>query len=549
MKLECCLPEEDLLPVLEGEATADMRIHVEDCPACRLRLDELRADLAVIRSVCRTGQDASQASPVRPALIGKYLIVGCLDTGGQARVYRALHPTLDKELVIKISRRPVGELTDSRHFLIAEGKLLARLDHPNLARVYDLDFHEDVPFLAMEYVRGSDLKRFAEETSLSPRQAAALVAETARALAVVHRHGIVHQDVKPKNILVDADGRPRLIDFGLARLRHAWDDGPTEPSGGTPAYMAPEQARGETAAVGPRSDLFGLGGVLYFLLTGQAPFTADNAAAAEERARRCDFDRTALRRAGVPRRLEAICLKAMAERPEDRYGRAEEFAEELERFVRRPHVIRRVLLAAAAILLVGAVGLWFATRPAATPVLPAAPNAPELLIQVARGDAYLDLRSALPLKTETDRVQIVAKVPAGFEGVLFHVDTRGKVKQLAAHASPADAFTRLVFPGEGGQAPFDPGTSGTEFVLLCAAPTPEDLDGLDDLVGSLIPALPKLPLKVTVWLNRDEPQRQSSPFGLAKADPVAQVEAKLDLLRQRLRQKRIPVMVGVAFAH
>ncbi len=132
---------------------------------------------------------------------------------------------------------------------------------------------------------------------------------------MVHRRGIIHRDIKPRNILIDEAGEPRLIDFGLARLRHAWSDRPDPTWGGTLAYMAPEQARLEHDRIGPRSDVFGLGAVLYFLLTGQPPFVGETTDEVWDRAKRCEFEKDALRLAKVPRRLGRICLTALAADP------------------------------------------------------------------------------------------------------------------------------------------------------------------------------------------------------------------------------------------
>lgn len=358
-KAATCPSDEELIPMLVGEsADAEVASHLHTCPACRRRLDLFKSDLNALRGTIGTAPAITP--PSRPARIGKYLVVGILDSGGQADVYRAIHPTLDKELAIKLSQHAVGRLSDHRPLLIAEGKLLAKLDHPGLARIYDLDFHDDLPFLAMEYVRGPNLGKYAADSPVSPRNAAGLVAEVARALVVVHRHGIVHQDVKPQNILIDENGRARLIDFGMARIRHAWDDSGECASGGTPAFMAPEQARNEDTTIGPRSDVFALGGVLYFLLTGKPPFQGGTVTETLAKAGRCEFDRTALNQPGIPPRLRDLCLKAMAPTPSERYPRAEDFAVELERYLTQPQRVRQLAaLTLASLLLVGlGIGLW-----------------------------------------------------------------------------------------------------------------------------------------------------------------------------------------------
>ncbi len=311
------------------------------------------------------------ARPAPPAMIGKYHVIGVLEEGGQAQVYRAIHPTLSKELVIKLGRRPMGSRPTDQ--LVAEGKLLAELEHPNLARIYDMDFHENRPYLVMEYVRGRTLRQCARQQRYAPRDAGRLVAKIARALAVPHARGIVHQDLKPGNIIIDESGEPRVIDFGLARLLPVWvedsDDAPGSISG-TVQYMSPEQARGETDKIDPRSDVFALGAVLYFLLVGRAPFVAENVMASLERAQECDFDRAALRQAGVPRALEAVCLHAMQAEPDQRYSSVEAMACDLERAVAGPRSLKRVLTAVVGTAAVAAVLFGLLNIPGDTPVHP-----------------------------------------------------------------------------------------------------------------------------------------------------------------------------------
>jgi hypothetical protein len=202
----------------------------------------------------------------------------------------------------------------------------------------------------MEYVPGTNLQQYAGQARPSVRTAARLVADLARVVAALHRKGVVHLDIKPKNVLMDEAGRPRLIDFGLARLRHAWGDTAEGSSGGTLAYMAPEQARGEADKVGPACDIFSLGGLLYFLITGKAPFGGGSSDDRWRRARACDFDREALQGPGIPRGLARVVLRAMAAEPHLRYPSADALAAELEAFLRRPYRVAAIagLLAGAA---------------------------------------------------------------------------------------------------------------------------------------------------------------------------------------------------------
>jgi predicted Ser/Thr protein kinase len=316
------------------------------------------------------GPDATGAG--HPGRIGKYPVVATLGSGSQGMVYRAVHPALGQDVVIKLARSPMRWDPAGRDGLAAEGRLLAGLDHPGLVRVVDLDFHEDRPFLVMEYVAGRTLGQYAEQHRITPRRAAAIVACAARAAAAAHRRGVVHQDIKPANILIDGAERPRLIDFGMARLRDAWGEGP-HGFGGTPCYIAPEQARSEIGRVGPRSDVFALGAVLYELLVGRPPFHGVDTRSTLDRARRCDFDRDAIRAAGVPARLARVCLRAMAAAPEDRHDSADELAAKLERCARGSRGRAPVAALAVALLGLGGACWWFAAGRRDRPVPPVTP--------------------------------------------------------------------------------------------------------------------------------------------------------------------------------
>jgi serine/threonine protein kinase len=384
-----CPDQHELLPIAAGEPAGEaIKQHLDACKACRGRVERLRADLAALHGLVggvaadRPGPDPAadpegessggpttlfprvaapdlaRARPERPVAIGRYVVVELLDWGAQGEVYRVFHPHLGKEMVLKLARQPVGD--GERAELVKEGRVLADLEHINLVKIFDVDFHDGRPFLVMEYVHGRNLEDYARDEPVTPRRAAELVARLAGALALVHRKGVIHHDIKPRNILIDEMGEPRLIDFGLARLRNAWSSPFATTWGGTLPYMAPEQARREHDRIGPRSDIFGLGAVLYFLLTGQPPFVGETQDEVWDRAKRCDFEASALRIARVPRRLERICLKALAAEPNDRYATAEEFFRALDGFLARP---RRVAIAAGLLLALALVSGFFMRPP------------------------------------------------------------------------------------------------------------------------------------------------------------------------------------------
>ncbi|HTU21164.1 MAG TPA: serine/threonine-protein kinase [Gemmataceae bacterium] len=547
MKMTNRCPDDDaLLSVCLGDAVDEATpAHLSECLSCRQRLERLGLAIGDLRQAATWSTTThTPASPVagaaeppakRPLTIGKYIVVGALDEGGQAQVYRALHPALGKDVAIKWGRKLASLESAEQDRLVAEGRLLAELDHPNLARVLDLDFHEGRPFLAMEYVRGRDLHRLTRQQRLTPPQAARIVATVARAVAEAHRRGITHQDITPRNIILGEDGRPRLIDFGLARLRPAFADNAVEPVGGTPGFMAPEQARGEAASIGPASDIFALGGVLYYLLVGQPPFAGDNVYLVLQRTGQDEVDLSPLRAAGAPRTLMAICRRALASDPQKRYPSADALAGDLERYLRQPR--RRVLLglASLALLLVLLVGgklfHWLTT--------PDYPVGRQPLIgQVRRGDAepLPDLSAALPLLSG-DRFPIRCDLPHGYHAALFTLDAQGRFTAYAdAVSASAGRFDRLSYPPAGGLLKLS-GPPGTELLLVCGnrftSPQTDEVQALVTADGPW----PELPDHTAALLDRDGVEILGErPRGLiiVEGDPLAKVEARMEQLRRAL---------------
>jgi tetratricopeptide (TPR) repeat protein/predicted Ser/Thr protein kinase len=215
----------------------------------------------------------------------------------------------------------------------AEAEVVARLQHPNIVQIYEVGEQDGQPFFAMEYVEGGSLFRHTAGRAQPARQAAQMVETLARAMHVAHQHGIVHRDLKPANVLLTEDGTPKITDFGLAKqMDRTTRMTQTGEVLGTPNYMAPEQATGAIRAIGPATDVYALGAMLYELLTGRPPFEAETAV---ETVRQVAFEDPVppcRLQPSVPRALETICLTCLEKEPRRRYVSAEALADDLLRF-------------------------------------------------------------------------------------------------------------------------------------------------------------------------------------------------------------------------
>ncbi|MCC7419390.1 MAG: protein kinase [Planctomycetaceae bacterium] len=270
--------------------------------------------------------------------MGRFRILAALGQGGFGTVYRAHDPVLDREVALKVPR--LG--TSGAERLILEARAAAPLRHPNLVAVYEAGADGDDLFIATEFVEGETLAEYCQAKPVELRAAATWVRDLAEGLAYAHREGVVHRDVKPSNVMIGASGRAQLMDFGLAQaigLSGPMPDTEVSPASGrgtsiagTPAYMSPEQARGESSRVGPASDQYSLGAVLYELMTGKPPFDSNAETVARVASGEAPTPPRRIR-PGLPRDLEAICLKAMAQDPADRYVGCEALAEDLRRWL------------------------------------------------------------------------------------------------------------------------------------------------------------------------------------------------------------------------
>lgn len=290
--------------------------------------------------------------------LDRFEILGTLGQGSFGHVYRARDTELGREVTLKVPRRssfvtPADEARFSR-----EARAVAELRHPGIVRVLEVTEVDGLPVIVREYIEGQPLDELLAEKCLEVRQAAVLIRQIAEALGHAHRRGIVHRDVKPANIIIDAEGQPHLTDFGLAKHTESEDVTMTLEGQvlGTPAYMSPEQARGKQDLIGPHSDQFSLGVIFYELLTGERPFTGSRSMILEQVVER---DPRSLRHldARIPRDLETICLRAMAREIPRRYAGVEDLASDLGRFLEgRP-------IEARAVSSLERIWLWCRRRP------------------------------------------------------------------------------------------------------------------------------------------------------------------------------------------
>jgi WD40 repeat protein/serine/threonine protein kinase len=367
---------------LSGPERDRVEAHVEVCPACQQALEQMNDTFpapagAETPDAVRPGDDsgsaflrrlagrspnrltgpygddtedsAGGAAPRVGSRLGGYEVLEEIGRGGMGVVYLARQPGLDRLVALKVLR---GDHADSEHLarFRREAEALARLRHPGIVQVYEVGQDMERPFLALEYVEGGSLAARLAGAPLLARQAAGLAEALARAVQAAHEAGVVHRDLKPANVLLARAeaGRgvalgepgaeifcePKVADFGLAkRLQEGSALTQSGAIVGTPSYMAPEQARAQDGEVGPRTDVYSLGAVLYDALTGRPPFRAATVLQTLEQVCHTEPVPPAQLQPGVPRDLETVCLKCLHKEPGRRYGSARELAEDLRRFL------------------------------------------------------------------------------------------------------------------------------------------------------------------------------------------------------------------------
>ena len=341
--------------------------HISTCPACETFLqkwqsapDDLLSDklrkcfarvpirpvpaLTLIKAnaLDQTGsvvtRDRNSVAPDNAAFsrsligtrIGQNRILEEIGRGGMGIVFRAQQESVKRQVAIKIIRSGFYAQSSVITRFRTEAGAIARLQHPNVVQIHEFSQHEDLPYFVMEWVEGGSLEKTLDNGPLSFRRAAELTRIIAGAVEFAHQKQVIHRDLKPSNILMTHDGVPKIADFGLAKLLdEQGNETQTDMILGTPNYMAPEQAAGRTSEIGPVTDVYSLGAILYEIMTGQPPFKGTDRLNTMRLVREVELTPPSKLQPGIPKNLEAICVKCLAKTPSRRYQSAQAFADDL----------------------------------------------------------------------------------------------------------------------------------------------------------------------------------------------------------------------------
>ncbi len=332
---------EELIARLQRGDPVEIEQYVSANPDLAEELRELWATVALAEAVGGSdstwGPGRMEASPAGlplPCRFGDYELLEELGRGGMGVVYKARQLSLRRLVAVKmILRGPLASEGDRERFA-AEAQAAGRIDHPGIVPVYEVGEHEGRPYFCMKFVEGDTLATRLAEGPLEPREAARILSEVARAIDFAHHQGVLHRDLKPSNILLDAAGRAHVTDFGLAKqLADPQNLTRTGAVLGTPTYMAPEQAAGARGEMGPATDVYSLGSILYHMLTGRPPFQASSPVDTLLLVLEQDPAPPRMINPTVDRDLEMIALRCLQKPPDLRYATAAGLADDLDAYL------------------------------------------------------------------------------------------------------------------------------------------------------------------------------------------------------------------------
>jgi WD40 repeat protein len=420
------------------------------CPNCHypIEIDRLTPDQAVTCSSCGStfqleadlatlGGDMTGSGGSAGRKVGRFDLLEAVGQGSFGTVFRARDPELDRIVAVKVPRG--GGLAGRQELarFLREARSAAQLRHPSIVSIHEVGEAAGVPYIVSDFVHGSTLADLLSARRLPFRESAELVAAVADALHYAHECGVVHRDVKPSNILIGPDGRPCVMDFGLAK-RDAGEITMTIEGQvlGTPAYMSPEQAGGEGHAVDGRTDVYSLGVVLYQMLTGELPFRGTRRRVMHQVLNDDPRPPRSLNDA-IPRDLETIALKAMAREPGRRYATARDLAEDLRRWLLGEPIRARPT---------GRLGralLWAKRRPAAAGLLGVSALAVLALGGLVVGAVFNAQLRDLNGKLEAARVTAVESKEAEAEQRKKAEEARGEAERARGEAQLTSYFSSI----------------------------------------------------------------------------------------------------------
>jgi hypothetical protein len=371
------LVEELTNKVQAGEAV-DLEAYAARYPGQARKLRELLPALQVLADLSGATPSADVTGPYpgpalaeRPPRIPGYEVDGVLGRGGMGIVYKSRQVAADRVVALKVLLHGPHASQDTLERFRVEAKAIARLQHPHIVQVYEVGEHDGLPFFSLEYCPGGSLDKKLAGTPLMAREAATLVQELALAIHAAHQKGIIHRDLTPANVLLAEDGTPKVTDFGLAKMVDETGRTVTGAVMGTPPYMAPEQAAGRVQSIGPATDVYALGAILYELLTGRPPFRAAVPMDTLQQVLSDEPVPPSRLQRKIPADLETICLKCLEKSPGQRYKSADALAGDLRRFLdglpiqaRRPGMaaqIRSWLRRPERMRDAGLIQIWIAT--------------------------------------------------------------------------------------------------------------------------------------------------------------------------------------------
>jgi hypothetical protein len=308
------------------------------CPECLLKAAlPGQSALESAATAVHHRSPATVSSPeagVRVKYFGDYELLEEIARGGMGVVWKARQTSLKRDVALKMIRAGALAGPEEVQRFLREAEAAANLQHPNIVAIHEVGEHDGRHYFSMDYVAGRDLGALVQDGPLPAPVAARYVKVIAEAIHFAHQRGTLHRDLKPQNVLIDAAGQPRITDFGLAKIVED-DSRLTQPGAvmGSPSYMPPEQAAGRTGDVGPASDVYSLGAMLYELLTGRPPFRAATAMATLHEVMEAEPAAPHRLKADIPADLETVCLRCLEKSPSARYPTARALAEDLDRYL------------------------------------------------------------------------------------------------------------------------------------------------------------------------------------------------------------------------